>query len=203
MQLSAASLSLPAAEVVVEAVTSGEADSTQAQAPPSSAPVRDRSKPRRSSKEPPPGGLSESKVQAPLTAAETAPTKTPKILVVDDDDSIRIIVRKALEQLPFPIETFTAANGAEALKTVDKIHPDLIVLDVMMPGMDGFAVCGKLRSEVRTAFIPIMMLTANSSEQGRMRGYLVGADDYVSKPFSVTELNARVTRLLHRTYGLS
>ena len=203
MQSSAASLSLPAAEVVVEAVTSGEADSTQAQAPPSSAPVRDRSKPRRSSKEPPPGGLAESKVQAPLTAAETAPTKTPKILVVDDDDSIRIIVRKALEQLPFPIETFTAANGVEALKTVDKIHPDLIVLDVMMPGMDGFAVCGKLRSEVRTAFIPIMMLTANSSEQGRMRGYLVGADDYVSKPFSVTELNARVTRLLHRTYGLS
>jgi DNA-binding response OmpR family regulator len=94
-------------------------------------------------------------------------------------------------------------DGPAALLAVGKIHPDLIVLDIMMPGMDGFEVCGKLRSEVKTAFIPIMMLTANPNEQGRIKGYLVGADDYVSKPFSVLELNARVTRLLHRTYGLT
>ncbi|MBI2816262.1 MAG: Flp pilus assembly complex ATPase component TadA [Acidobacteria bacterium] len=136
----------------------------------------------------------------PSGAAPAA--KKPKILIVDDDASIRIIVRKALEQLPFPIETQMAADGFEAIRRVEEFRPDLIVLDVMMPGMDGFGVCNQLRTQVKTAFIPIMMLTANSSEEGRTRGYLVGADDYVAKPFSVPELNARVTRLLRRNYGL-
>ena len=89
------------------------------------------------------------------------------------------------------------------VEIASKDHPDLIILDVMMPGMDGFAVCEKLRSQVETAFIPIMMLTANPSEEGRIRGYMVGTDDYVSKPFNVAELNARVTRLLRRAYGIS
>ena len=134
---------------------------------------------------------------------ETAPSKMPRILIVDDDPSIRTIVAKSLEQLPFAVGTEVASNGMEAVDIAGRDHPDLIVLDVMMPEMDGFEVCQKLRSQVETAFIPIMMLTANPSEEGRIRGYMVGSDDYVSKPFNVAELNARVTRLLRRAYGIS
>jgi len=138
----------------------------------------------------------------PAGAEETAPAKEPTILIVDDDDSIRLIVKRSLEQLPFPIKTQTASNGIEALQMAGESHPDLILLDIMMPGMDGFTVCQKLRSQVATAFIPIMMLTANASEEGLTRGFLAGTDDYVAKPFSIPELNARVTRLLRRTYGI-
>ncbi|MCH7979683.1 MAG: response regulator, partial [Acidobacteria bacterium] len=106
-------------------------------------------------------------------------------------------------QLPFAIETELASNGAEGVERAGTMQPDLIILDIMMPGMDGFEVCEKLRSQVETAFIPIMMLTASPSEEGRIRGYMVGTDDYVSKPFNVAELNARLTRLLRRTYGVS
>jgi DNA-binding response OmpR family regulator len=127
----------------------------------------------------------------------------PQILIVDDDPAIRTIVAKSLEQLPFKVGTEVATNGLEAVDIASRDHPDLIVLDVMMPEMDGFEVCQKLRSQVETAFIPIMMLTANPSEEGRIRGYMVGSDDYVSKPFNVAELNARVTRLLRRAYGIS
>jgi type IV pilus assembly protein PilB len=134
---------------------------------------------------------------------DTAPSKMPRILIVDDDPAIRTIVAKSLEQLPFQVGTEVAANGLEAVDIASRDHPDLIVLDVMMPEMDGFEVCQKLRSQVETAFIPIMMLTANPSEEGRIRGYMVGSDDYVSKPFNVAELNARVTRLLRRAYGIS
>jgi DNA-binding response OmpR family regulator len=114
-----------------------------------------------------------------------------------------MIVAKSLEQLPFEVGTALAEDGSQAVEIAGRDHPDLIVLDVMMPGMDGFEVCQKLRSQVETAFIPIMMLTANPSEEGRIRGYMVGSDDYVSKPFNVAELNARVTRLLRRAYGIS
>jgi type II secretory ATPase GspE/PulE/Tfp pilus assembly ATPase PilB-like protein/CheY-like chemotaxis protein len=134
---------------------------------------------------------------------DTAPAKMPQILIVDDDPAIRTIVAKSLEQLPFKVGTEVATNGLEAVDIASRDHPDLIVLDVMMPEMDGFEVCQKLRSQVETAFIPIMMLTANPSEEGRIRGYMVGSDDYVSKPFNVAELNARVTRLLRRAYGIS
>jgi len=135
--------------------------------------------------------------------SETALEKKPRILIVDDDPSIRMIVAKSLEQLPFEVGTALAEDGPQAVEIAGRDHPDLIVLDVMMPGMDGFEVCQKLRSQVETAFIPIMMLTANPSEEGRIRGYMVGSDDYVSKPFNVAELNARVTRLLRRAYGIS
>ena len=138
-----------------------------------------------------------------VSSGDTAPSKMPRILIVDDDPSIRTIVAKSLEQLPFAVGTELASNGMEAVDMAGRDHPDLIVLDVMMPEMDGFEVCQKLRSQVETAFIPIMMLTANPSEEGRIRGYMVGSDDYVSKPFNVAELNARVTRLLRRAYGIS
>jgi DNA-binding response OmpR family regulator len=86
---------------------------------------------------------------------------------------------------------------------VRSIRPDMVVLDIMMPGMDGFEVCQKLRSQVETAFIPVIMLTANPSEEGRIKGYLAGTDDYLAKPFNIAELHARVSRLLRRAYGIS
>jgi type IV pilus assembly protein PilB len=129
-------------------------------------------------------------------------TKKPRILVVDDDDGIKIVVGKALSQLAVEVEVDTASDGVEALEKMSTSPADLIVLDVMMPRMDGFSVCEKLRQGLRTAFVPILMLTANADESSRTKGYLVGTDDYMNKPFSVPELNARVTRLLRRTYGL-
>jgi len=99
-------------------------------------------------------------------------------------------------------EVFTASDGGEGLKQVEKVKPDLVVLDIMMPGMSGFDVCQKLRSNIKTAFIPILMLTGNTDEESRTQGFLVGTDDYMHKPFSVPELHARVSRLLRRTYGV-
>src|SRR3990167_3928776 len=116
-----------------------------------------------------------------------APGKAPKILVVGDDDAIRRLVVKSLEQLPVKPEVFTATNGFEGVAAVENLKPDLVVLDVMMPGMNGFEVCQKLRSSLQTAFIPIMMLTGNTDEASRTQGFLVGTDDYMGKPFSVPE----------------
>ncbi len=128
--------------------------------------------------------------------------KKPRVLIVDDDDGIKIVVSKALSQLPMPVDVDTASDGIEALKKMENEPADLLVLDVMMPGLDGFGVCDQLRKGLRTAFVPILMLTANADESSRTKGYLVGTDDYMNKPFSVPELNARVMRLLRRTYGI-
>ena len=77
-----------------------------------------------------------------------------------------------------------------------------MITDIMMPRVDGFGLCQRLREDIRTAFVPVMMLTASADEAFRTKGYLIGTDDYVNKPFSVPDLNARVLRLLRRTYGL-
>jgi two-component system alkaline phosphatase synthesis response regulator PhoP len=77
-----------------------------------------------------------------------------------------------------------------------------VILDLNMPGMNGFEVCGKLRANIQTAFIPILMLSASTDEQSRSQGFLEGTDDYMGKPVSIPELHTRVTRLLRRTYGL-
>jgi DNA-binding response OmpR family regulator len=128
--------------------------------------------------------------------------KKPKILVVDDDEGIKRVIGKALGMLPLEIDIVTAADGLEALEKIEQQQVDLVIVDVMMPRMDGLGVCRRLREDIRTAFVPIMMLTASPDESTRTKGYLVGTDDYVSKPFSISDLNARVMRLLRRTYGL-
>lgn len=138
----------------------------------------------------------------PARSTVAPSSKRPRILVVDDDDGIKVVVRKALEQLPMEVEIMTASDGVEALEKMKADPADMLVLDVMMPRMDGFTVCEKLRQDLRTTFVPILMLTANADESNRTKGYLVGADDYMNKPFNVPDLNARVTRLLRRTYGL-
>jgi DNA-binding response OmpR family regulator len=124
------------------------------------------------------------------------------MLVVDDDPDIRAIVTAALRRLPIPTDVVTAQDGIEGVEKAREMPPDLVVLDVMMPRMDGFETCKALREQVRTAFVPILMLTANATHDSRAKGYLVGTDDYMSKPFQPADLTLRVMRLLRRTYGM-
>jgi len=117
-----------------------------------------------------------------------------KILVVDDDPELVELVSFNLKQAGCAIST--AENGVEAIKKARSLLPDLILLDVMMPELDGFAVCEILRRDSTTASIPIIMLTALSSELGRMAGLGSGATDFLSKPFSPRLLVERVENLL-------
>jgi len=119
-----------------------------------------------------------------------------KILVVDDDAELIELISFNLKQAGYAIGT--ASNGLEAIKKAHSLDPDLIVLDVMMPELDGFAVCEILRRDTKTASIPIMMLTAISSELGRMAALGSGATDFVTKPFSPRLLIGRIEELLQK-----
>jgi DNA-binding response OmpR family regulator len=100
-----------------------------------------------------------------------------------------------------PIRCDEAANGFEALGRIEAEKPHLIILDVMMPGMDGIEVCKRLRAKLSTALVPVIMLTARGDAGSKELGFLAGTDDYLTKPFERTELIVRVQRLLERTYG--
>ncbi|HEY9078336.1 MAG TPA: response regulator transcription factor [Anaerolineaceae bacterium] len=119
---------------------------------------------------------------------------TPQILVVDDEERYRHLIRVNLEASGFSI--ITASGGEEAIEKMFTQTIDLIVLDVVMPRLDGFTTCERIR---QFSNIPIIILTAKNDEQDRVRGLNVGADDYISKPFSATELVARVKAVLRRT----
>lgn len=116
-----------------------------------------------------------------------------KILVVDDEASIRRILETRLSMIGYDV--VTAADGEEALAVFRKTQPDLVVLDVMMPKLDGYGVCQELRKE---SDIPIIMLTALGDVADRITGLELGADDYVVKPFSPKELEARIRSVLRR-----
>jgi len=120
----------------------------------------------------------------------------PRILVVDDDQMIIQITARVLASAGY--EVFKAPSGPEALRQVDEVRPELIILDVMMPEMDGYEVCRRLRAKPSTARLPIMMLTAQESVEEKVRGFEAGADDYMTKPFQPPELQARVKVLLRR-----
>jgi len=119
-----------------------------------------------------------------------------KILVVDDDADLVELIRFNRTQAGYAIGT--ASNGVEAIKKARSWQPDLIVLDIMMPELDGFAVCEILRRDPATAGIPIMMLTALSSELGRMAGLDSGASDFITKPFSPRLLAQKIDELLQK-----
>src|SRR6185312_7410046 len=123
-----------------------------------------------------------------------------KILVVDDDADLVELIRFNLKQAGYSIGT--ASDGVDAIKKARSLQPDLIVLDIMMPELDGFAVCEILRRDPVTASIPIMMLTALSSELGRMAGLGSGANDFVTKPFSPRILVQRIEELLQKTSNI-
>ncbi len=119
------------------------------------------------------------------------------VLVVEDDRDISDLIAHALRKAGYAVETL--ANGSAVMPHVRANAPDAIVLDVMLPGMDGMLVCQALRNEPATAAIPIIMLTARGEEADRIAGLELGADDYVTKPFSPKELAARVGALLRRS----
>jgi phosphate regulon transcriptional regulator PhoB len=118
------------------------------------------------------------------------------ILVVDDEDPILELLRFNLEKEGYQV--FVAKDGQEALDCVDKEQPDLLVLDVMLPGMDGLEVCRIMRLNPRLQQIPIIMLTAKGEEIDTVLGLELGADDYMTKPFSPRELLARIKARLRR-----
>lgn len=120
-----------------------------------------------------------------------------KILVVDDEPVLVETIAYNLEQAGYQVTT--AADGSSALQAARREVPDLIILDIMLPEMDGLEVCRQLRRESSTATTPIMMLTAKSDEIDKVVGLEVGADDYVTKPFGRRELLARVRALLRRS----
>ena len=119
------------------------------------------------------------------------------ILVVEDDPDIADLIRHYLEKSGHAVQVL--GSGAAVLPKVRGEQPDLIVLDLMLPGLDGLMVCQALRADPLTAAIPIIMVTARGEEADRIAGLELGADDYVTKPFSAKELAARVTALLRRT----
>ena len=121
------------------------------------------------------------------------------ILVVDDERHILELVKYNLTAAGF--HAVTAETGEEALKLVAASLPDLILLDVMLPGIDGLEVCRRLRANPTTAGIPVIMLTALGDESDKVVGLELGADDYITKPFSVREMIARVKARLRRPMG--
>jgi DNA-binding response OmpR family regulator len=118
----------------------------------------------------------------------------PRILVVEDERPMRTVLRDCLERQGYRV--LVAEDGAVALEVAAREQPDLIVLDIMMPRLDGLAVCAELRRLARA--VPVLMLTAKGTVEDRVRGLDVGADDYLVKPFSRDELLARVRALLRR-----
>jgi two-component system OmpR family response regulator len=122
------------------------------------------------------------------------PAGATKVLVVDDEPSITDLVSMALRYEQFEVRV--ARNGREALDTVESFAPDLAVLDIMMPGIDGFEVARRLRNQgIR---LPILFLTARDATEDKVRGLTLGGDDYMTKPFSVEELVARIRAILRR-----
>ena len=120
-----------------------------------------------------------------------------KLLVVEDEPNIRELLATSLRFAGF--EVHVAADGATALKQASTHHPDLVVLDVMLPDMDGFTVTRKLRESGR--ILPIVFVTARDSVEDKVKGLTVGGDDYVTKPFSLEEVVARIRAVLRRTRG--
>lgn len=119
-----------------------------------------------------------------------------RILVVDDDRNLRKIIQTNLELAGYDVST--AANGEEALSMLDSMQPDLIVLDVMMPIMDGYEVARRVRRHPSNTHVPIIMLTAKSEVEDKLAGFEAGADDYITKPFGPQELLARVRAKIRR-----
>jgi len=119
-----------------------------------------------------------------------------RILVVDDDSDALVMMKLILQRRDFNV--LTAPSGSQALNLMAREMPDLVILDVMMPQMDGYEVCRRIRSDPRTTHLPVVMLTARAQPAQQMEGLRAGADDYIAKPVHPTELVERITAVLER-----
>lgn len=131
-----------------------------------------------------------------MTAATDTSTGTVRILVVEDEADLRELIQYNLKRGGFQVDT--AEAGEKAIQAVSQSPPHLILLDLLLPGMDGLEVCRRLKSHPRTASIPVIMVTAKGEDADVVKGLELGADDYVTKPFSPRVLLARVRAVLRR-----
>ena len=122
-----------------------------------------------------------------------------RVAVIEDDADIAFTIRVNLEREGYVVTTY--GNGHEGLLAVQQGGFDFLILDLNLPDLDGFTICRELRRDPNTAKLPILMLTARTSEADRIMGLELGADDYLAKPFSVRELLARVAAILRRSRG--
>jgi DNA-binding response OmpR family regulator len=132
--------------------------------------------------------------------ATTDDTRARNVVIVEDDEDIADSIRYNLEREGFRVRV--AATGEDALNVILDRPPNLILLDLNLPHMSGFEMCRRLRGESATARVPILILTARTDESDKVLGLNIGADDYITKPFSMRELVARVNALLRRAEGL-
>jgi two-component system phosphate regulon response regulator PhoB len=128
--------------------------------------------------------------------SDSPPSLTPYVLVVEDEESLATLLQYNLEKEGYLVRM--CADGEEALMTIEEKQPDIVVLDWMLPKVSGIEVCRRIRQRAVTRNLPIIMLTARGEESDRIRGLDTGADDYVVKPFSMTELCARLRAVLRR-----
>src|SRR4030042_5216047 len=120
-----------------------------------------------------------------------------KILVIEDDDIVARTIERSLRGEEFRVDL--ASSGVEGLKAARRNRPDLIILDVIMPGMDGYAVCREIRADPVLTHIPVLFLTAKIKDEDKITGFNAGADDYLCKPFNIDELILRGRGILRRT----
>jgi two-component system OmpR family response regulator len=144
------------------------------------------------------GRMASAQRPEPATQTEAKPSEA-RLLVVDDEPNILELLATSLRFAGF--EVTTATNGREALAAARSSRPDLVVLDVMMPDMDGFDVVRRMRGEGAT--VPVLFLTARDATEDKVAGLTVGGDDYVTKPFSLEEIIARIRAVLRRAAGRS
>lgn len=123
--------------------------------------------------------------------------KSAYILIVEDDDLVARTIDRSLRTNEF--KTALATNGDEGLRMARKRLPDLVILDIIMPGLDGYEVCHAMRADSHLANVPVLFLTAKIKDEDRINGFLAGADDYLTKPFNLDELLLRVRAILRRT----
>jgi DNA-binding response OmpR family regulator len=119
------------------------------------------------------------------------------ILVIEDDDIVARTIERSLRTDEFHVEL--ASSGVEGLKTARRNRPDLVILDIIMPGMDGYAVCREIRADPVLTNTPVLFLTAKIKDEDKITGFNAGADDYLCKPFNIDELVLRVRAILRRT----
>jgi two-component system, OmpR family, response regulator RpaA len=119
------------------------------------------------------------------------------ILLIEDDDNVAVTIERCLRREDFRVSL--ASSGVQGLQLARRRVPDLVLLDVIMPGMDGYAVCGEMRADPLLTKVPIIFLTAKNRDEDRIKGFLAGGDDYINKPFNLDELILRVRAVLRRT----